>query len=82
MNVTYANQIYHCSRAIRTGSKATLYLTDGSTVEFVGVSESAWEHFQLEDGDWEIGQETPSDTDRLDALESAILALMGGINSV
>lgn len=52
MKVTYAEQSYDCTRAVRVGDKATLYLTDGSTVEFVGVSEAAWEKFQFEGGSW------------------------------
>lgn len=52
MKVTYTNQSYDCTKAVREGEKATLYLSDGSVVEFVGVAESAWEKFQFEGGDW------------------------------
>lgn len=52
MKVTFANQTYDCTKAVREGDKATLYLTDGSLAEFVGVSESAWTKFQFEGGSW------------------------------
>ncbi|MGO5114168.1 DUF4376 domain-containing protein [Candidatus Avoscillospira sp. LCP25S3_F1] len=52
MKVTYTNQSYDCTKAVQEGEKATLYLTDGSVVEFVGVAESAWEKFQFDGGSW------------------------------
>lgn len=52
MKVTYAGQTYDCTKAVREGDKAALYLTDGNMVEFVGVSEAAWEKFQFEGGGW------------------------------
>lgn len=52
MKVIYANQSYDCTKAVREGDKATLYLTDGNMVEFVGVSEAAWEKIQFEGGGW------------------------------
>lgn len=52
MKVTYAGQAYDCTKAVRESDKATLYLTDGGAVEFMGVSDAAWEKFQFEGGDW------------------------------
>lgn len=52
MKVIYANQSYDCTKAVREGDKALLYLTDSSAVEFVGVADSAWEKFQFEGGGW------------------------------
>lgn len=52
IKVTYAGQTYSCIKAVREGDRITLYMTDGSTVEFIGVSETAWEKFQFEDGNW------------------------------
>lgn len=52
MKVTYTNKSYDCTKAVQEGEKATLYLTDGSVVEFVGVAESAWEKFQFDGGSW------------------------------
>lgn len=52
MKVTYANETYDCTKAVRDGNKATLYLVNGSAVEFMGVSEAAWEKFRFEGGSW------------------------------
>lgn len=52
MKVTFANQTYDCTKAVREGDNAALHLTDGGVVEFVGVSEAAWEKFQFESGNW------------------------------
>lgn len=77
MKVTYAGQTYDCTKAIRQGDNATLHLTSGDSLEFIGVSEIAWSKFHLEDGEWETEKQSPSDSDRLDALEAAMLAIMG-----
>lgn len=76
MNVTYAGQIYDCTRAIRWNDRATLYLSDGGSAEFYGIRDEAWNKFQMESGDWEDAAETPSETERLSALESAVLSMM------
>ncbi len=52
MTVIYLNQTYDCTKAVRFENKAILYLIDGNTIEFVGVSKSAWSQFQFESGDW------------------------------
>lgn len=82
MKVTYAGETYDCTKAARKNDSATLWLTDGSTVKFSGISEAAWQQFQLENGSWEIAAPTHSDTERLDALEAAMLVLMGGMSNV
>ncbi|HIS64778.1 MAG TPA: hypothetical protein IAA83_05335 [Candidatus Avoscillospira avistercoris] len=82
MKVIYGYDSYDCTKAVRDGNKATLYLTGGGTVEFVGVSEPAWDQFQFEDGSWDVVEPAPSAADRLDALEAAVLAMMGGMTNV
>lgn len=79
MNVTFAGQTYHCTKAIREGNKATLHLTDGGMVEFSSVTDAAWNKFAFEGGQWEVIKPVPSDTVRLDALEAAMLTIMGGM---
>lgn len=81
MKVTCFGQTYDCAKAVRRDDSATLYLTDGGTVQFSGVTESAWECFTLEDGSWVTEPTIPSDTARIDALESAMLAMMMGGSS-
>lgn len=76
MTVTYANQSYDCTKAVREGDKATLYLTDGSTVEFVGVSETAWEKFQFEGGNW---YQPPLEEIRADTIADLSAACNAGI---
>lgn len=51
MTVTFAGQSFECNRAVRDEDKAIIYLIDGSSVEFVGVSD--FSAFSFEDGDWE-----------------------------
>lgn len=76
MIVTYANQSYDCTKAIREGEKATLYFADGSAVEFSGVADSAYEKFRFESGAWDVITPLPSDKERLSAIESAVTTLM------
>lgn len=52
MTITFAGQSFDCEKAVRSGDKATLYLTDGNAVEFVGVSN--WDAFVFEDGGWDL----------------------------
>lgn len=76
MTVTYANQSYDCIKAIRRVDKATLYLTDGSVVEFVGVAESAWEKFQFDGGSW---YQPPLEEIRADTIADLSAACNAGI---
>ena len=57
MQITFAGQSYICTKAVRHGKNATLYLEDGGTVDLIGVND--WEAFTVEDGTW---TETPPDT--------------------
>lgn len=50
MTISFAGQSYDCTRAVKDGNNATLYLTEGGTVEFSGVHD--WEAFTIQDGDW------------------------------
>ena len=51
MTIKFAGQSFDCIRAARYGNQATIYLTDGSAVEFIGVSD--FSAFSFENGDWE-----------------------------
>ena len=51
MIITFAGQSYDCEKAVRNGNRATLYLTEGNTVQFFGVSD--FSAFVFEDGGWE-----------------------------
>ena len=78
MTVTYANQSYDCVKAVRDGTRATLYLTDGGTVEFVGVSAAGWGQFQLDGGGWETTAPTEleqmrADIDYLSVMTGVVL---------
>ena len=78
MTVTYANQSYDCVKAVRDGTRATLYLTDGGTVEFVEVSAAGWGQFQLEGGNWETTEPTEleqlrADLDYLSVMTGVVL---------
>lgn len=57
MQITYSGQSYTCTKAVRTGKSATLYLEDGGTMELIGVND--WGAITLEGGTW---TETPPDT--------------------
>lgn len=57
MTVILGINSYNCTKAVRTGKNATLYLEDGGTVELIGVSD--WGAITLEGGTW---TETPPDT--------------------
>ena len=76
MNVTFANETYSCTKAVRVGDKATLHLTDGGTVEFIGVLSHAWARFRLDGGDWEVIEPTPSLEERMDSLEGTMKEIM------
>lgn len=79
MTVTFANQTYDCLKALRYTNYAVLYLTDGGTAEFSGISETGWNQFQLSGGSWKMAPTIPTDAQRLDALEAAVLDIMGGM---
>lgn len=74
MTIYFAGQSYDCTRAVKDGDKATLYLTEGGSVEFNGVNR--WEDFQLEGGDWSLPDVTPEEQLRADV---DFIAAMTGV---
>lgn len=73
MTVNFSGQIYPCQKAVRSGSSAILYLTDGGTLQFSGVND--WTAFSLEDGDWSLPDVTSEEQLRADV---DFLLAMGG----
>lgn len=57
MTVIFAKQSYICTKAVRNGENATLYLEDGGIVALIGVND--WGAITIEGGTW---TETPPDT--------------------
>lgn len=80
MIVTYMNQKYDCSRAVRVGDRAILILSDGGIVEFVKVKDSVWERFSFDSGDWEIIELTTSLEDRTASLTGTMEEIMTAFN--
>lgn len=76
MKVTYAGESFDCIKAVRHNHKAVLYLSDGGTVEFSGVSDSAWNSFRFNDGSWEFAE--PTELERLRA-DIDFLSVMTGV---
>lgn len=74
MTVTFAGQSFDCTKAVKNGENATLYLTEGGSVEFIGVSD--WSAFSLEGGDWSAPDVTPQEQLRADL---DFLAVMTGV---
>lgn len=64
MKITFAEQSYICTKAVRTGKNATLYQEDGGTVELIGVSD--WGAITIEGGTW-----TDLDAKTLEQLQEA-----------
>ena len=73
MTVTFAGEIYNCTRAIRTADRATLYLDDGGTVEFVGIND--FSAFSIEGGEWETPE--PTETEQLRADVDFVMIMEG-----
>ena len=69
MTVIFAGKSYDCTRAVKDGNNATLYLTEGGTVELIGVSN--WDAFELEGGAWETAAPAPT----VEELQAKITAL-------
>lgn len=57
MQITFAEQSYICTKAVRDERNATLYLEDGGTVALIGIND--WGAITIEGGTW---TETPPDT--------------------
>lgn len=80
MIVRFGEEEFVCDRAVKSNDKATLHLTKGGIVDFSGISQEGWSLFEIVGGSWEdVG---PSDSERLAALEAAMLAMMGGMTGV
>ena len=73
MTVTFSGEQYPCTRAVKDGSSATLYLEQGGCVTFSGVNR--WDAFTLEGGDWSLPDVTPEE--RLRADVDFIAAMTG-----
>ena len=71
MKVIFANETYDCTKAVRTETKATLYLEDGGTMDFIGVSD--WGAFALDGGEWSAP--APTREDRIEA-QATFTAMM------
>ena len=76
MIVHFGEEEFVCDRAVKSEDKVTLHLTKGGVVEFSGISEEGWKQFEITGGDWESA--APTELERLSALESAMLTMMGG----
>lgn len=75
MTVNFAGTPYACDRAVKCGNTATLYLSDGGTVEFECVHD--WDAFILEDGEWSLPAVTVQEQMRADI---DFLAAMTGVS--
>ena len=75
MIVTFSDQKFTCTKAVKDGDRAFLYLEDGSTVEFRGVSD--WSVFSLNVGNWETPEPTQAEQLRADV---DFLAAMTGVS--
>lgn len=58
MRVIFNSEVYDCLKAVKSGKKATLYLTDGGVIVFDGVND--WNVFSIEGGEWEDTDSTVS----------------------
>ena len=75
MTVKFLNEAYECIRAVQSEDSATLYLKDGGTVEFKGVSD--WSVFDLHGGEWSQPEITAQEQLRADV---DFLAAMTGVS--
>ena len=74
MTVTFAGERFTCSKAVRDGDSATLFLDQGGTVAFSGVH--SWDAFTIQDGDWSAPDITPEEQLRADV---DFIAIMTGV---
>lgn len=75
MTVYFASEQFSCTKAVKNGSCATLYLDGGGVVTFKGVHN--WDAFTLEGGGWSAPDVTPEEQMRADI---DFLAVMTGVN--
>ena len=52
MVVRFCGLEYECKKAVKEGNKVTLYMENGGTAEFFGITENAMSVFQFEGGNW------------------------------
>lgn len=74
MTVNFAGQTFECEKAVKSGNKAALTLTEGGTVEFIGVND--WSAFAIEGGAWSLPEVTVEEQLRADL---DFLAIMTGV---
>lgn len=74
MKVSFLGETYDCTKAVKNGANATLYLSAGGAVEFRGVG--SWDLFTLEDGDWSLPEVTEQQQLRADV---DFIAIMMGV---
>ena len=74
MTVTFAGERFTCSKAVRDGDSATLFLDQGGTAAFSGVH--SWDAFTIQDGDWSAPDITPEEQLR---AEVDFIAIMTGV---
>lgn len=74
MTVIFVKEQFVCSKAVRDGDSATLFLEGGGTVVFSGVQD--WDAFTLEDGAWTAPEVQPVEQLRADV---DFLAVMTGV---
>lgn len=74
MTVTFADEQFACAKAVRNGDNATLFLTQGGTVQFSGVNN--WDAFTIQDGDWSDPDVTTEEQLRADV---DFIAIMTGV---
>ena len=75
MTISFAGQSYDCTRAVKDGNNATLYLAEGGTATFSGVHN--WDAFTIQGGDWSAPDVTPEEQLRADV---DFIAAMTGVS--
>lgn len=75
MKVFFSGEEFSCSKAVRDGDNATLYLNEGGIAHFHGVHN--WDAFVLEGGAWSSPDITPEEQLRADV---DFIAAMTGVS--
>lgn len=75
MKVKFAREEYNCTKAVKDGKTATLYLIDGGQVVFDGVND--WGAFSIEGGEWE--KTPPTELEQLRA-DLDFISIMTGVS--
>lgn len=74
--VTFCGESYTCNSAIKSGNTATLFLSDGGTVTFSGVTD--WSAFAFDGGGWDL-HELKSDKEAK-LREACTAAITAGVD--